>query len=555
MYRLCKMSDDGSSRTQKWTAEALSQASYKDLGTPAEVEARFTRHLLKSCRSSLETLLTSTSTNTRDFSIPVDTFSLLEEDPVLGQLLLRYPATLLPLLVNAVVTGQNEVLQELSNSVVAEDYFASLSVKGWSDHGVSATRVHARLIHLPPFCCQTSLSNMQASDVGKILQVSGTVVRTNPVQMYESTRTYKCCGKNGCKRHFVVHADMEQRQNILQTPRQCPLQLETGEACLGKTFTIVEGGSVHTDFQEIKIQQAASSLAVGHIPRSLLVKLQHDLVDTCQPGDEVVVVGSLLAQWYQPVLQPGVDCQLGVALSAHSVRVVQGASSSSWQQPSTGVSASSSNNNNNSVGQMEQYRKEFEMYWSSEESRAKPIQARDYICQAVCPKLYGMKIIKLALLLTLVGGVSTDVHEETECTDENVNSNTAAGLVVIPEDQGDQGPVPFPSHAAVSGGENRTDHTSFDGGNETARKKTNRREIVKTRRRDQSHLLLVGDPGTGTNMGIKQECPAYYSLSLSLFHCFRKVSVSTLCGSIVSSFRFDNRCRYYFCRFDMCCCP
>jgi DNA replicative helicase MCM subunit Mcm2 (Cdc46/Mcm family) len=39
------------------------------------------------------------------------------------------------------------------------------------------------------------------------------------------------------------------------------------------------------------------------IPRTLLIKLQHDLVDTCQPGDDVVVVGTLLSHFPSSVPQ------------------------------------------------------------------------------------------------------------------------------------------------------------------------------------------------------------------------------------------------------------
>eukprot|EP00957_Ditylum_brightwellii_P198179 15100581-Ditylum_brightwellii.AAC.1 len=85
------------------------------------------------------------------------------------------------------------------------------------------TRVHARLVHLPPHmsCCRPSLSSIVASDVGKIIQISGTVVRAGAVQMYESTRAYRCREK-GCGHAFVVYADLEQVNNALPVPLVCP---------------------------------------------------------------------------------------------------------------------------------------------------------------------------------------------------------------------------------------------------------------------------------------------------------------------------------------------
>ena len=50
----------------------------------------------------------------------------------------------------------------------------------------------------------------------------------------------------------------------------------------------------------------------------MLIKVQHDLVDTCQPGDDVVVVGTLLSHWQH--LVPMGDVQIGLVMDAHSIR-------------------------------------------------------------------------------------------------------------------------------------------------------------------------------------------------------------------------------------------
>jgi DNA replicative helicase MCM subunit Mcm2 (Cdc46/Mcm family) len=530
-----------------WTAEQLVHASYKDLGSPAQVEERFLRHLLLSptCRHSLEVLLTESSTTTRDYSITVDAFDLLEGDPILGHLLLRYPATLLPLLENAVVGAQGALARELQERADAHNagmneesqsqsqsqsqlplpdgshnppertpiimsLLPPMMVKGCcrqssdgNGNGSAATRVHARLVHLPPTCCKTSLGSLQAEDVGKVFQISGTVVRAGPVQMYESARTYKCTTggggggggggakakqkSGGCGRTFVAHADMEQRNNALVPPDRCPLLVPDGnERCPGSKLEAVEGGSVHTDYQEIKIQEAASSLAIGHIPRSLLIKLQHDLVDHCQPGDEVVVVGSLLAQWHQQTVLPDVDCQIGMAMSAHSVRVIQEKGSSAWKNTAGA----------NSVGEQDNLRKEFDAYWSEERNQLYPMLARDFICKSVCPKLYGMKIIKLALLITLIGGVSSDAYQDkNESKDKSLPRNHAD----YSDDDDDDEPEPF--QAVLDDKSKQTQVAAYYGDENTRRsskQKGYKDDAVKTRRRDQSHLLLVGDPGTGT---------------------------------------------------------
>jgi DNA replicative helicase MCM subunit Mcm2 (Cdc46/Mcm family) len=273
---------------RRWTAEQLSRASYKDLGSPAQVEERFLRHLLslESCRSALEVLLAALSTTTRDYSLEIDAFDLLEADPVLGHLLLRFPSTLLPILENAIVSAQNELQQQQQQQQQTQQQLENVDgnqtpimlVKGdKTKKGLPATRVHARLVHLPPTCCMTSVASMEAKDVGKIVQLSGTVVRTSPVQMYESARTYKCTGKNGCSRTFVQFADLEQRTNALVKPDRCPLTLESGQRCKGTNLPLEKDGSVHTDYQEIKIQEAGKNVrwfcTISFFTRYFLLRL------------------------------------------------------------------------------------------------------------------------------------------------------------------------------------------------------------------------------------------------------------------------------------------
>lgn len=267
-----------------------------------------------------------------------------------------------------------------------------------------------------------------------------------------------------------------------------------GRRCEGSNLQPENNGSVHTDYQEIKIQEAASKIGIGSIPRSLLIKLQHDLVDRCQPGDEVTVVGSLLAQWQQPSIQPGIECTVGIALEAHSIQVVQENGSSAWKQSAGEV--------NHSI-QMESYKKEFDTYWSHPRRRLEyPIASRDFICRAVCPKLYGLHIIKLALLITLIGGVPWDVYSK----DENESSDTASGSNCgemhspAPSSNLNSAPEPFRMLQNGTSPETRAD-VFLEGPSQPSTsvriKPKSGDNIVQTRRRDMSHLLLIGDPGTG----------------------------------------------------------
>jgi DNA replicative helicase MCM subunit Mcm2 (Cdc46/Mcm family) len=43
------------------------------------------------------------------------------------------------------------------------------------------------------------------------------------------------------------------------------------------------------------MQELVSNLSLGTLPRSIWVSLEDDLVDTCKPGDDVIVVGRIVS--------------------------------------------------------------------------------------------------------------------------------------------------------------------------------------------------------------------------------------------------------------------
>ncbi|GBM94341.1 DNA helicase MCM9, partial [Araneus ventricosus] len=164
------------------------------------------------------------------------------------------------------------------------------------------------------------------------------------------------------------------------------------------------------DYCEVKIQQQFNTLSVGSVPRSMWVILEDDLVDTCHPGNDVNVSGVLIQRW-KP-LNRGNFTDIDLVLFSHNVEVKN--------KMIPGVLS-------------ESLALEFREFWL--ENQSDPLKGRDFILSSICPQVFGLYIVKLAVALILAGGV--------EKKDEN------------------------------------------------------------SRIRGDSHLLLVGDPGTGKSEFLK----------------------------------------------------
>jgi DNA helicase MCM9 len=160
--------------------------------------------------------------------------------------------------------------------------------------------------------------------------------------------------------------------------------------CSGKNFLpIEERGKAMSDYQEIKLQEPVSSLELGCIPRSMLVILEHDLVDSCKAGDDVIVTGLVVHRWLK--MSKGQRAELEVVLHANHVRV---------QHVGMG--------GHHGKAGLDAAKADFFAFWRYfGGDLQRPLRGRDAIVRSVCPQLHGMATVKLALLMVLVGASET----------------------------------------------------------------------------------------------------------------------------------------------------
>ncbi|KAF9088131.1 DNA helicase mcm9 [Mortierella sp. AD031] len=336
---------------------------------------------------------------TQHYSIIIDIMTLVDQvsDSRLWSELAVSPHTVLPVLDAILQDVQMELIRidtvrsqldddeeqqasggNFGRTTSSEGYGNSVTGRGGAGKRqpmILKTKCSARVMGLP--AAESRRRTVPTSaDVGMFLSITATVIRTGVVKMLENSKKVACLT---CKGEFDVVADVEQYNQVVM-PTKC---LATGNA---KPCQLPEGCR---DYQEIKIQEQTNKLTMGTIPGSMVVILHDDLVDHAKSGDDVTITGTVIRRWKSPMV--GERCDIELALLANHVFI------HNEQRVGTGIT--------------EEQRLDFEHFWEHARSRAvnRPFSARNQIlsqiCPKICPKVYGLYIVKLAVMLVLTGGV------------------------------------------------------------------------------------------------------------------------------------------------------
>ncbi|KAL1958299.1 hypothetical protein VTO42DRAFT_4616 [Malbranchea cinnamomea] len=221
-----------------------------------------------------------------------------------------------------------------------------------------------------------AVRQVRGEHLGSLITVRGITTRVSDVKPVVKINAYSCdrCGSEVFQpvttKHFLP----------LQ---ECPSEECKKNNSKGQLFLSTRA-SKFIPFQEIKIQEMADQVPVGHIPRTLTVHCQGALTRQVNPGDVVDIAGIFLPTPYTGfrAIKAGLltDTYLEAQYITHHKKAYENLVMDARTLRRIQLHTSSGN-----------------MY--------------EYLARSIAPEIYGHLDVKKALLLLLIGGVTKEMGD------------------------------------------------------------------------------------------------------------------------------------------------
>lgn len=220
------------------------------------------------------------------------------------------------------------------------------------------------------------LREVRAPQVGSLVTVRGVVTRATAVMPQVEVQTYLC---SVCR--FESYQTVEGREF---TPLQeCPSEQCRGNKAKGNLFQQVRG-SKFKKYQEIRLQELPSEVPVGHIPRSLSLRLYGDITRSCKPGDVIMASGVFLPAPHTGFRAIKAGLTTDTYLEVSRIEVAK-----------------------KNYSEMELSEEQLEEI----ENKSRDKDIYETLAASISPEIYGQRDLKKALLSVMVGGVTSTMSD------------------------------------------------------------------------------------------------------------------------------------------------
>ncbi|KAG4305061.1 hypothetical protein PORY_001231 [Pneumocystis oryctolagi] len=221
-----------------------------------------------------------------------------------------------------------------------------------------------------------TVKELKSLHLGHLVTVRGIIIRVSDVKPSLQVNAYTCdhCG-------YEIFQEIKTKQftpMIECISEECRKNNSKGQLFMSSR------ASKFVPFQEAKIQELASQVSVGHIPRTLIIHLYGSITRSMNPGDILDVSGIFL-----PIPFLGFKA-IRAGLLTDTYLECQYVSKLKKQYDIM-------ENTPEMIKQVEKLSASSNVY--------------EHLSRSIAPEIYGHEDVKKALLLLLVGGVTKEMHD------------------------------------------------------------------------------------------------------------------------------------------------
>ncbi|SLM40032.1 dna replication licensing factor mcm7 [Lasallia pustulata] len=221
-----------------------------------------------------------------------------------------------------------------------------------------------------------AVRNVRGEHLGHLITVRGITTRVSDVKPAVQVNAYTC---DRCGSEVFQPITTKQFTPMVECPSdECKANNSKGQLFLSTR------ASKFLPFQEVKIQEMADQVPVGHIPRTLTVHCHGTLTRQINPGDVIDVAGIFLPTPYTGFKAIRAGLLTDTYLEAQHVNQHKKAYDDLVVDGRT-------------LRRIEQYKHSGHMY--------------EYLSRSIAPEIYGHVDVKKALLLLLIGGVTKEMGD------------------------------------------------------------------------------------------------------------------------------------------------
>ena len=221
-----------------------------------------------------------------------------------------------------------------------------------------------------------AVRNVRGEHLGHLITVRGIATRVSDVKPAVQVNAYTC-DRCGCE----IFQPVSSKQF---TPMaECSSTDCTSNKSKGQLFLSTRA-SKFVPFQEVKLQEMADQVPVGHIPRGITVHCHGTLTRRINPGDVVDVAGIFLPTPYTGLKAIRAGLLTDTYLEAQWINQHKKAYDDLFVDARM-------------LRRIEQHKNSGHMY--------------EYLAKSIAPEIYGHVDVKKALLLLLIGGVTKEMGD------------------------------------------------------------------------------------------------------------------------------------------------